>query len=153
MRTFRNLLAVPLALSFVACGPSSGNISGTVSAPTGVSVKNAIALAIVCTDNCTKLGADSTANTLVASDGSYTLTNVPGGQYVVGAALDTNGDNKSDYIGIYNAGAAVQPPANGINFKMVVFTGASSLSSAPNTSGRASTLAAIRQVLQNSISK
>ena len=61
-------LAIPLALSFVACGPASGNISGTITAPVAVIVNNSIVIAIPCSSSCTQLGSTA-ANAAAAADG------------------------------------------------------------------------------------
>ena len=146
MRKLNSLLLIPFALSFVACGPAGGNISGTITAPAGVVVNGSVVLAILCSDSCTKLASQSTANALATADGGYTLPNVAGGQYVVGAVQDTNGDNKGDYIGIYGSGtqaSAVQPPASGINIRMTPYTGTASLSMKSNPSAL---LEAIRKI-------
>ena len=141
-----NLLLIPFAFSFVACGPASGNISGTVTAPVGVIVNKSIVIAITCSSSCTQLGSTA-ANVAAAADGTYTLLNVPGGQYVVAAGQDNNGNGKIDHIGAYGGSkaSAVQPPASGINITMQSVTESASLTTA---SAPAALLEAIRKVLK-----
>ena len=139
-------LALPLALSFVACGPASGNISGTITAPVGVIVNKSVVIAIACSSSCTQLGSTA-ANAAAAADGTYTLLNVPGGQYVVAAGQDNNGNGKIDHIGAYGGSnaSAVQPPASSINIAMQPITESASLTTA---SAPAALLEAIRKVLR-----
>jgi hypothetical protein len=146
MRKIHFFLTVPLALSFVACGPASGNISGTITAPVGVIVNRSVVIAIPCSNSCTQLGTTA-ANAAAATDGTYTLLNVPGGQYVVAAGQDNNGNGKIDHIGAYggSSASAVQPPASGINITMQPVTESASLTT---VSAPSALLEAIRKILK-----
>jgi uncharacterized protein (DUF2141 family) len=146
MRKLNSLLLIPFALSFMACGPASGNISGTITAPVGVIVNQSVVIAISCSSSCTQLGSTA-ANAAASTNGTYTLLNVPGGQYVVAAGQDNNGNGKIDHIGAYGGSnaSAVQPPASGINITMQPVTESASLTTA---SAPAALLEAIRKILK-----
>jgi hypothetical protein len=56
-----------------------------------------------------------------SADGGYSLLNVAAGQYAILAGVDSNGNGKTDHVGFYGVTGfvAVQPPASGINVRLV----------------------------------
>jgi hypothetical protein len=104
---------------------SAGAISGRVSAPSGVDIRDTVVLAcsLVGTDTCDEA---KTAGVKIAQSGSsaaYTIPNLVAGEYVVIAAkvtLDAAGEVKTiDYLGGYGSDSTrVKPPATKIDIAL-----------------------------------
>lgn len=127
----RYSLGLLTALALTACPtagqttPATGTISGNVTVPSGVDVKDTIVIAcfLVGTDNCDD---KKTGGTVIAQSGSsaaYTITDLTPGDYVVLAVkvtLDSNREIKSiDYLGGYGSDSTrVKPPASKIDIAL-----------------------------------
>ncbi len=106
----------------------AGNISGTVTAPTGGDVLGTDVFACFANeDNCERLGL-TVAQTGAAA--AYTLSSLPGGSYGIYAFKDVDGDGtpeNGDFFGHYSKASGesipVTPPATSIDIKMHTLTG------------------------------
>ena len=123
-------LAGVLCQSLAACGGSSGgSISGQVTVPAQVDIKNTIVVAFLCNNDCkvqtdlTNTVGGKTTITTGGSSANYALASVPGGKYLVVAALDTNGDGTLGVGDLAGASsAAVTPPNSSVNIQMKAIT-------------------------------
>ena len=123
-------LGLLTALALTACptaGQTSptGSISGTVTVPKGVDVKDTIVIAcfLVGTDSCDEQKTGGAAISQSGPSAAYTIPDLTPGDYVVLAAkvtLDANGEIKSiDYLGGYGSDSTrVKPPASNIDIAL-----------------------------------
>ncbi len=123
-------LGLLTALALTACPTAgqtapTGTISGTVTVPNGVDVKDTIVIAcfVVGTDSCDDQKTGGVAISQSGSSAAYTIPDLTAGDYVVLAAkvtLDTNGEIKSiDYLGGYGSDSTrVKPPASKIDIAL-----------------------------------
>jgi hypothetical protein len=103
----------------------TGAISGQVSAPSGVDIKDTVVLAcyLVGTDACDDMKTAGVAIQQSGSSAAYTIPDLAAGDYVVIAAkvtLDAAGEVKTiDYLGGYGSDSTrVQPPASNIDIAL-----------------------------------
>jgi hypothetical protein len=90
----QNLLATPQPETLTT--PSGNNLSGTVTAPSGITLSSA--LLIACPFDATS--ESDCLNTVIDASGAYSL-GLPAGDYVLMAAMDVTGDgqvNTGDYV-------------------------------------------------------
>ncbi len=98
----------------------SGTVSGTVTAPTGVSVNGALVAACLSSNPST---CEGRVITTADSTGAYTLTGLSETSYTIVAAIDTNGNSAVD-TGDYLGGVPnITPPATNVNITLQVYQG------------------------------
>jgi hypothetical protein len=129
----RYWLGVLTALTLTACPtantlpppPSTGAISGQVSAPSGVDIKDTVVLAcyLVGTDACDETKTGGVVITQSGQSAAYTIPDLAAGDYVMIAAkvtLDAAGAVKTiDYLGGYGTDKTrVKPPASQIDIAL-----------------------------------
>ncbi len=105
--------------------PTAGTISGKVTVPQGVDIKDTLVIAcfLVGTDSCDDTKTAGVAIKQSGNSAAYTIPNLVAGDYVVLAVkvtLDTAGEIKTiDYLGGYGSdNTRVKPPANQINIAL-----------------------------------
>lgn len=130
MRKIRIVL-VGLGVALVACGGGPKNIEGTLSAPSGGSVRGSIVA--VCPVEGGRISCDDPRAKQVEVNASgrsapYKVEGLEDASYAVAALRDNDGDGQlgeGDYFGYYgypDDPKAVKPPATGINVQMQVLS-------------------------------
>jgi serine protease len=109
-------------------GGGGGTLSGMVSAPSGGDVVDTVVAACFPQGNsCDPNRSSSITVQQSGPSATFTLPNLPSGQYYVIAAKDVNGSgalDAGDYYGVYTAdgqnAAPVSPPQSGLSVRMTV---------------------------------
>lgn len=136
MSKIKMLIAV-LGITLVACGGGPKNIEGTLSAPSGGSVRNSVIAACPVEGreaNCSDPRAKEITVNASGRSTPYKLEGLEDASYLVLAYKDNDGDGRAgegDYLGYYgypDDPKMVKPPARGIDIQMQVLSAQNRLS-------------------------
>lgn len=126
-----------LGITLVACGGGPKNIEGTLSAPSGGSVRGSVVAACPVEGgkaNCRDPRAKEITVNASGRSAPYKLEELEDASYWVLAYKDINGDGQAgdgDYLGYYgypDDPKTVKPPARGIDIQMQVLSGQNRMS-------------------------